>query len=401
MKTEESNNLPSANTSGNHQGPGPHPGDEFADEAAFRAAVEVHTQIVNPGSSLEMRKMKNNRQIQCRNYHTGCRYEFYAALHPPAEDGTRRVIVTDVSPLACICMGITTDPIAFACLRKVTPDHHEMCIAELVLRGRRPAPDGEEPIRTRRSRASLAGLAGVAGQGSQSSQAGTSINGGTKVVARKSTQGQKQIPRSRLHDSDSDSDRPALRESNLLSHTSMSSLAPKITAAGGPARSARPPLIPPSQRVQGRPPLQPMDNAPSRPVKRTRFEDVVASSSSSSHGSMPSKPLPTHVASSTGDSGSAGPAANSYASARLVQVMQDHPQAANLLAELGYHTVADLVRIGVSVEDWPDLFQFLGGCSTESFRDEQNSRAGHLDPLERFLLHRKPFPIIHISLTSC
>lgn len=81
-----------------HQGPGPHQGDEFEDVTAFREAVDRHSQLVNPGSLLLLRRPNvNNVQLECRNSHTGCRYEFYAALHPPAEDDIRRVTVTDVS----------------------------------------------------------------------------------------------------------------------------------------------------------------------------------------------------------------------------------------------------------------------------------------------------------------
>lgn len=257
-----------------------------------------------------------------------------------------------------------------------------MCVAELVLQGRRPAPDGESPVRTRRGRASLAGLAGL---GSQNSQAGSSVNDSTKIVARKSTQAFKPPPRSRMQDSDTDSDRLSLRESNLMSHTSMHSL-DASTRPNGPVRSARPPLIPPSQRVNGRPPLVPPVNEPTKPLKRTRFEDIAASSTDSSQVPIPSASQPTQISASSTETGATAPTASGTASASLVQVMQDHPQAAALLASIGYHTIADLKRIGVSVEDWQDLFEFLAGCDPESFRVVSETADGQLDPLEKFLL---------------
>lgn len=261
-------------------------------------------------------------------------------------------------------------------------------MAELVLQGRRPAPDGVAPIRTRRGRASLADLVG---QGSQSSQVGNSVNNSNKVVARKSNRAYKAPARSAVHESDIESDRLSLRESNLMSHTSMHTLAGAESRSFGPVRSGRPPLIPPSQQVNGRTPLVPPSAGPSRPVKRTRFEDVAASSSSSSQAFLPSSTLPAQSFTTPVEPEEAGGAVYGTAgsvSASLAQVMQDHPHAAKLLASIGYHTIADLKRIGVSVEDWPDLFQFLAGCDVETFATAVTTDADNpLDPLERFLLH--------------
>jgi hypothetical protein len=80
------------------RGPGPHVGHVFEDEEDFREAVKKHTVAVNPGSFLKFKRPGiNNVQMLCRYSHTGCRYEFYGALHPPDEFGNRRVTVTDVS----------------------------------------------------------------------------------------------------------------------------------------------------------------------------------------------------------------------------------------------------------------------------------------------------------------
>lgn len=254
-----------------------------------------------------------------------------------------------------------------------------MCVAELVLRGLRPAPDDGATVRPRRGRASLAALGG---QGSQSSQAGTSINGSTTMRARKTTQGHKPaLTKRHLPDSDSEPDGVPLRESNLMSHTSMNNTRPAATEATGTQRSARPPLIPPSQQARGGA-LPPSDRAlpiNPRPIKRTRFENIEASSSDSSkaHAAVPATP--------TEQQAGQRPAPGASGSVGLAGILDR--QAVELLASLGYHTVADLSGIGVSREDWPDLSAFLASCTLEQSKSTPGRAEGRLDPLQTFLLH--------------
>ncbi|KAK9897007.1 hypothetical protein P389DRAFT_168711 [Cystobasidium minutum MCA 4210] len=257
-----------------------------------------------------------------------------------------------------------------------------MCVAELVLRGRRSAPDDGGTIRTRRGRASLAGL-GANGPSSQSSQGGTSVNGSTKMLGRKTSQSHKPaaLAKSRLRDSDEESDAVPLRESNLMSHTSMSSLRQAGADSSAPVRSGRPPLIPPSQQAGGRSALVPPEAAPTRPIKRTRFENVEASSSDSTK-------VPSAEASASQSQNTQQPASTSgRGSVGLVQILSD--QAAKILAILGYHTVGDLSGIGVSREDWPDLNAFLASCTVEQFESFARNNTGSLDPLQKFLSHRR------------
>lgn len=80
------------------RGPGPHVGHVFEDEDEFKEAVKKHSEAVNPGSLLDFKRPGiNNVQMSCRYWHTGCRYEFYGALHPPDDFANRRITVTDVS----------------------------------------------------------------------------------------------------------------------------------------------------------------------------------------------------------------------------------------------------------------------------------------------------------------
>lgn len=254
-----------------------------------------------------------------------------------------------------------------------------MCVAELVLRGLRPAPDNGATVRTRRGRASLAGLGG---QGSQSSQAGTSINGSTTMRARKTTQSHKPALTKRpLQDSDSELDGMPLRESNLMSHTSMNNLRQAATEATGTQRSARPPLIPPSQQVR-RGALPAPERAlliNPRPIKRTRFENIQGSSSDSS------KARAAVPATSTEQQAGQRPVPGASGSVGLAGILDR--QAVELLASLGYHTVADLSGIGVSREDWPDLSAFLASCTLEQSENTPRRAEGRLDPLQTFLLH--------------
>lgn len=91
------------------------------------------------------------------------------------------------------------------------------------------------------------------------------------------------------------------------------------------------------------------------------------------------------TASTSAQSGTAGTS--------LAEVMADNPHALALLNSLGYQSVADLKEIGVSGEDWPDLFEFLAGCELAAFHEHYarqrtgRSNNGDLDPLELFLLH--------------
>lgn len=269
-----------------------------------------------------------------------------------------------------------------------------MCVAELVLRGRRTAPDDGNGPRTCRSRASLPSSLSQ----NPHAQISPARPKAETSKARKSTHKRRSLG-NLLDDSDSESGRLSLRESNLMNHTSMNVARDAVMSQATTSRIGRPPLIPPSQYVSGRPPLIP---EPARPVKRTRFieeSDTSQSSQASNREPEDSPPIGEAVAgletsdvNAPSESTAATTAPTAAGDVSLRDIMD--PSEADRLEQAGYQLVSNLVRIGVQREDWPDLHIFLSSphnprpdvtTTTREIAEERNS----LDPIEVFLLTSK------------
>jgi len=280
-----------------------------------------------------------------------------------------------------------------------------MCVNELIIQGRRPALDDGSTVRTRRGRLSLATQNG---ESSKSSQTGTSPNtriaGHNTATARKTTQRSAKETTShssRTFDSDSDSSRVPLRQSNLMSHTSMNIVREAAAAPVAPPRVGRPPLIPPSLLRAG---VTADLAGSSRPVKRARFEGFRSSS-------PPGFVVPTLVESHREPEHTVSSSQSTGAPSRSSQVDLATllpPNIAEVLASGGYRTVADFARIGITAGDWPAVQRFIASCSPTVFQQRMDLDGSALsaDPLEEFLLHckRSPYTLYVLSayaITPC
>lgn len=72
---------------------------------AFLSEVEEHSKRYYPGTKLKMSLKEKSVTINCRNDHTGCRYEFHAAWFVDT-DGVRKLKITDVSGRCARCIHV-------------------------------------------------------------------------------------------------------------------------------------------------------------------------------------------------------------------------------------------------------------------------------------------------------